>query len=134
MINCFIAGIPQSQGSSRAFVRGGKAVITSANPKNKSWRESVRSAMQEACSELLDEPVMVDLVFIMPRPKSHPKTKEKPHTSAPDLDKLTRSILDSGTGVLWRDDAIVHRIVARKKYASIGEQSGVFVSAWTDRS
>lgn len=134
MINCFIAGIPQSQGSSRAFVRGGRAVVTSANPKNKSWRESVRSAMQEACSELLEEPVAVDLVFVMPRPKSHPKTKIKPHTSAPDLDKLVRSVLDAGTGVLWRDDSIVHSIVTKKKYANIGEQSGAFVSAWTDRS
>jgi Holliday junction resolvase RusA-like endonuclease len=35
----------------------------------------------------------------------------------PDLDKLVRAILDSLTGVVWRDDAQVVDIVARKVYA-----------------
>lgn len=132
MINIWVAGVPQSQGSTRAFVRGGRAVTTSANSKNKSWRESVHSAMQEVCSKLLEEPVAVNLIFIMPRTKSLPKTKVRPHTTSPDLDKLVRSVLDAGTGVLWRDDSVVHSIFTKKQYAKPAEQSGVFISAWTD--
>lgn len=131
MITTFIAGIPQSQGSTRAFVVNGRAVTTSANPKNKSWRESVAAGLSEASSSLLESPIAVELEFVMPRTKSQPKTKVIPHTKKPDLDKLIRSVLDAGTGVVWADDSCVTHIRASKRYAEIGAQSGVFISAWT---
>lgn len=131
MITVFVAGIPQSQGSTRAFVVNGKAVTTSANPKNKSWRESVAAGLREASSSLLEIPITVELEFVMPRTKSQPKTREIPHTKKPDLDKLIRSVLDAGTGVVWTDDSCVTSIRASKRYAEIGAQSGVFISAWT---
>ena len=133
MITVFIAGIPQSQGSTRAFVVNGRAVTTSANPKNKSWRESVAAGLRDVFKSLVEIPITVELEFVMPRTKSQPKTKEIPHTKKPDLDKLIRSVLDAGTGVVWPDDSCVTHIQASKRYAKIGEQSGVYVSTWTVR-
>lgn len=132
MIEFFVAGVPQSQGSTRAFVVKGRAVTTSANPKNKSWRESVAAEFRVHCTSLLEIPIRVELEFVMPRTTSLPKTKTRPHTTKPDLDKLIRSIFDAGSGVAWADDARVNRISATKRYADIGEQSGVWIAAATD--
>lgn len=127
MIEFFVAGIPQSQGSTRAFVRGGHAVVTSDNTKLKPWRDAVNSAFQREFSALVHVPIEVQVWFVLPRPKSLPKTRETPHTKKPDLDKLVRAILDAGTGVAWSDDACVDSIRAAKRYAAIGEQSGALI-------
>ncbi len=132
MISFFIAGIPQQQGSTRAFVVKGRAVTTSANMKLKPWRTALSQAMQENVTELQEGPWSVSLEFIMPRTKILGK-KRKPYTKTPDLDKLTRAALDSGTGIIWRDDALVTRISAKKRYAEIGEQTGLqFKAAFID--
>lgn len=125
MIEFWVAGVPQSQGSTRAFVVKGKAVTTSANPKNKSWREAVRSGFEQHFASLVEVPVKVELTFVLPRTQSLPKRFERPHTTKPDLDKLIRSCLDAGTGIAWADDARVDSITARKRYALVNEQSGV---------
>jgi len=123
----WVAGIPQSQGSAKAFVRGNRAIVTSANANLKPWRDAVHTAFQANFSELLTAPIDVELAFVLPRPKSLPKTRIVPHTKKPDLDKLVRAIFDSGTGVAWADDANVDRVSASKRYADIGEQSGVHI-------
>lgn len=132
MISFFIAGIPQQQGSTRAFVVKGRAVTTSANTKLKPWRTALSQAMQENVTELQEGPWSVSLEFIMPRTKILGR-KRRPYTKTPDLDKLTRAALDSGTGIIWRDDALVTRISAKKRYAELGEQTGLrFKAAFVD--
>lgn len=127
MIEFFVAGVPQSQGSTRAFVVKGRAVTTSDNPQNKSWREAVRTGFENHCTALLPPPIVVELRFVLPRIQSLPKTREIPHTKKPDLDKLVRSVLDAGTGVAWHDDAQIQAIRTSKRYALINEQSGVLI-------
>lgn len=127
VIEFFVAGVPMSQGSMRAFVRGGHAVVTSDNTKLKPWRDAVNSAFQREFTALESVPVEVQVWFVLPRPKSFPKTKPTVHTKKPDLDKLIRAILDAGTGVAWSDDACVDSIRAAKRYAAIGEQSGALI-------
>jgi len=132
MISFFVAGIPQQQGSTRAFVVKGRAVTTSANKNLRPWRTAVSQAMQENVTELHEGAWSVSMEFIMPRTKVLGK-KRKPYTKTPDLDKLTRSVLDSGTGIIWRDDALVTRISAKKRYAELGEQTGLrFKAAFVD--
>lgn len=124
MISFFVAGIPQQQGSTRSFVVKGRAVTTSTNKRLKPWRAQVAEAMQAHVTELQEGPWSVSLEFVMPRTKSMRKRSE-PHVKQPDLDKLVRSVLDSGTGIIWRDDSLVSRIFAKKRYAELGEQSGL---------
>ena len=129
--NCRVIGIPQPQGSSRGFNVGGRVVITSDNPKNKSWRDTMSNSFVEASKSLtrpiFSTPVFIVAEFIMPRTKSLPK-KNKPHTVKPDLDKLLRSLGDSlSDSRIINDDSIIVRWHASKRYAAIDECPGLKV-------
>lgn len=122
----FVSGLPQPQGSTRAFIRGGRAVTTSANPKNRDWRTVVGFVAQEHVQQFEESsPVSLEMEFVMPRPQALPKTRVTPMTKKPDLDKLERSICDALTGIAYRDDSQVTHVRKWKRYAAIGEQSGV---------
>lgn len=128
MISFFVAGIPQQQGSSRAFIpkRWKRAVITSDNPKLKGWREVVAGVAQvHRPNELWELGVAVSLIFSMPKPKCIAKKGTKLHTKRPDLDKLIRGVFDALTGIIWKDDSQVFDVNARKEYS---DSPGVAVS------
>lgn len=122
-----IPGTPIPQGSSRAFVRGGRAVVTSANPRLRSWRLDAAAAIQAAMDGRapLDGPISVRVFFYFARPDSHygkrgllPSAPEY-HTVRPDLDKLVRAILDALTeaGAI-RDDSRVASVTAWKGWTA----------------
>lgn len=129
-----VVGIPQTKGSSRAFVitpRGGgrpRAVVTNDNPKTKGWQQTIAEAVAVTLvgdpirPRFLDGPVAVEVIFHLPRPKAL-LTRSKagqiiPHTKKPDLDKLARACKDALTGVVWNDDAQVTDLIARKRYCA----------------
>jgi len=126
MVAFTVYGEAQPKGSSRAFVPKGwnRAVVTSAYPNLKAWEASVREALQRVMAEtdraeldaLFDGPVLVVLDFHLRRPASLPK-RVVAHAKKPDLDKLTRGAIDALNGVIFRDDAVVTEIRARKVYA-----------------
>lgn len=138
MITFDAQGEPQPKGSMRAFVIAGRARLTSDNPKLKAWQKTVASTawqhvpLAEApprhCP--LTGPVCVGLTFRLPRPKALPKTRETPHVTRPDVDKLARGVLDALTGVIWVDDSQVAELTCAKRYAALGEPSGVSVAVW----
>jgi len=143
----YIYGIPVPQGSSRAFNRGGRVVVTSDNPNLKKWREYCAFVLRKDISAgvTIDGPVCVDLAFYFERPKSHlngsgslRKGYSSSHIVKPDLDKLVRAILDSGTvGLVWRDDAQVVRLTATKNYVQeSGAEAlpGVRVKVWKEEA
>jgi Holliday junction resolvase RusA-like endonuclease len=111
-----VPGHAQPQGSTRAFVRGGRAIVTSANPKLADWRARVAGALWVAAPPATGA-VVVQLAFDLARPKSVRRTHA---TTRPDLDKLVRAMLDAGTEAgVWRDDAQVVEVVATKQYTSL---------------
>lgn len=127
IIQFTVPGLPQPQGSARAFVVKGKAVVTGDNPKVRSWRADVKTiAMDHWQGEPASGPVMVTVQFTLPRPQSHygtgknagvlKATAPERHPKKPDLDKLVRAVLDALTGVCWRDDAQVCYVGASKYY------------------
>ena len=118
VISFFVPGLPRPGGSKRAFVPKGwtRAIVTDANPKAKDWKASVAHAAREAYKRpLLTTPLIVKVIFQMPRPKSHYGTGKNAgvlkddapyyHASKPDTLKLMRSTEDALTGILWRDDS-----------------------------
>lgn len=133
MLTFRVDGIPVPQGSAKAFVRGGHAVITSDNPHLRPWRAAVTAAASEARGDVptIRTPVFVTLGFVFPRPAGHfgkrglrgaapafPATR-------PDIDKLCRATLDSLTAAgVFADDAQVVELQAWKDY---GEHPGVDV-------
>lgn len=71
--------------------------------------------------------VMVDVTFVLPRPKSTPKRKTPPAIKKPDSDKLVRAVLDACTKIVYNDDAQVVEIHARKRLADVGETPGAVI-------
>lgn len=121
-----VRGVPQPQGSARAFVAGGRArVVTGASSGPLAdWRHAIATEARAAMAgrPVLDGPVVVRARFAWPRPKSHrgargllssaPTCK----TTKPDLDKCSRALLDALTGVVYRDDGQVVRLDASKAW------------------
>lgn len=101
--------------------------------RNTGWRDAVawtgKKRMQElgASASPLRGPVVLSVVFVMPRPKRLKGDAYEPHTSAPDVTKLLRSTEDSLTGIVWMDDKQIIKQDAEKRYASRGEPPGARV-------
>ena len=109
-----VFGEPASQGS-HSVIHGRIVQVNSA--KHKRWRNAVAFAALDLVGndwELLDEPIKLSVIFYLPRPKT--ATRELP-AIMPDLDKLIRSVGDSLTGTIIRDDSRIVIIEARKVYA-----------------
>jgi crossover junction endodeoxyribonuclease RusA len=131
----FTPGLPQTKGSAKGFgfvrkngPRAGKigVSITNDNPKAKGWSKDVARCAREHMGEreLLTGPLAVEMTFHLPRPKKHSTGKglraNAPRlvTTKPDVDKLARCLLDALTWIVFKDDALVARIVATKVYTS----------------
>lgn len=118
-----VRGIPQAQGTARAFVAGGRArIATDSNRANSpigAWRSAIAT---EARLVFGDEPASRAPVRIVgeltwPRPLSHYRAgtpakglrADAPRfkASKPDIDKTERAVLDALTGIVYVDDAQV---------------------------
>lgn len=119
-----VLGVPVPQGSKSASVVNGRAVMREQKGKVlHNWREAVANAAKEAMAGFppYDGALQLNVVFVMPRPKSARKGAVW-HTAKPDSDKLLRALGDSLTmaGVI-RDDARLARISVSKVLADPAE-------------
>lgn len=130
MITFTVHGVAQPKGSMRAFTPPGMKfpIVTDSNRNAKSWAQLVAHAADTALAQspdghpqLLQGPVRVSVAFYLPRPKKFNKRGVPvAHLTAPDLDKLLRSVLDALTAVVWHDDSQVVEVIAQKRYADVG--------------
>ena len=114
-----IEGNPVPQGS---FRHVGNGRIISANPKLNDWRHTIATQIaQQTHHRLIDDPVTVQLLFTLERPKSVSRERRERPTVKPDLDKLIRATLDAISleryCQILKDDSIVTDIRAAKRYA-----------------
>jgi crossover junction endodeoxyribonuclease RusA len=133
-----VYGVPVPQGSKRAYTNkhtGRVNVVEAQSARVRSWRQAIIDAA--AGSGYTPGPVSVIVVFWLPRPKQHYGTGKnsaqlKPGAPAypaamPDLDKLTRAVLDALTDAgCWKDDGQVVVLSAKKLYAD-GTQPGALI-------
>lgn len=135
MIRFEVVGLPGPQGSKR-HVGGGRMIESSA--KVWPWREAVkwaayqaqRSVVPAACligaepaplTFPLNGPLVVRMVFTLPKPTSAPRRRTTWPDRKPDLSKLVRSTEDALTDAgLWMDDARVVELYAAKRYPGEG--------------
>lgn len=113
-----VEGIPVPQGSFRHI---GNGRIIAANPKLNAWRATIALIARQYQDQPLDVPVTVDLVFIMPKPKTSKRTRP---TTKPDIDKLVRGTLDAISleryAQVLKDDSYVTDLHAAKRYTLDG--------------
>jgi Holliday junction resolvase RusA-like endonuclease len=135
MISLYIPGVPVPQGAVKTFIAGGKARGRHSNAKElQDYRARIAMVASEEMAragahagQLIDAPVEIEVDFYMPRPKSHfgsGKNAQLLKASAPafpgtrpDLSHLIRAFEDGLSGVVIRDDSLVARVTASKKYA-----------------
>lgn len=138
-----VRGMPQTQGSMKAFMPKGARFPIVTHQKGAalmSWRgllagEAAKVASREKDFRHSEEtivpwtsPVGIEILFLLQRPKSHYKPNGELRKSAPgrpagskhDLDKLVRAVLDALTGIFYRDDGQVCEIRASKRYGAAG--------------
>lgn len=133
-----VYGKPAQMGSKKAFVRGGRAIITDDNSqKRKQWANAVASVAAEAMArgDLITGPVWLRAVFCFARPKSHfgsgknsdvlKESAPQKHAQTPDLDKLLRCLCDALTGVVFRDDSQVCHVVCSRVWTTGQERCEV---------
>lgn len=113
-----VLGNPQPQGSTRAFIPKGwnRAIITSDNPKNKSWRQETASQAINAMNgrEMFMGAVELVADFYFDRPTSKKKALHK--ITKPDVSKLARSVEDAMTGIVYKDDSQIVSETVRKHF------------------
>lgn len=123
-VSFFIEGNPIPQGSKVVARGGGKTWLRDANASRlKPWRHVVAIAADIGVT--FDTPVTVTLSFVLPRPQ---RPKWWVPAVKPDIDKLSRAVLDGLTdGGLIRDDALVVDLTVSKRYPNPGDPCGVGV-------
>lgn len=117
----FIAGTPIPQGSKTAIRHGRRARLIEANKKLKPWRNTLQTALAaQAAGRRIPGPftIYLDFRFDPPqRPRYRDHNGAGIHAVKPDVDKLTRAVLDSLTAAdIIDDDARCTHLIATKNY------------------
>lgn len=130
----YVPGKATPQGSKKAFVISGRAVLVDASEGNKAWRKLVTETIRSSKDYVrFPGAVNVGLTFWMQRAKSNKTTLM---TQKPDIDKLARSVLDAMTdSFLIEDDARVVYLTITKRWAEEDEAlPGVLIHVWQDKN
>lgn len=128
-VTLIVHGDAQPAGSKKAFVnkRTGHAQVVDANPRAGRWKDLIGKACAEQYGgPFLEGALTATVRFYQVRPAGHYRTGK--HAGllrdsaparpivAPDIDKLSRAVLDGLQGQLYRNDSQVVCKLAEKHY------------------
>ena len=113
-----VVGQPVPKARPRVVTKG-KRRFAYTPKKVKEWEAHVKEEARRHFERPFDWPVVVSLIFYMPRPKSRRLDFWVPTT--PDLDNLEKSVLDALNGVAYTDDRLVVAKSSSKRYVKGGE-------------
>lgn len=123
-VTIVVMGEPVAKARPRASSFGGFVRIYTPK-KSAKYEQAVRSAALRVLDpqRSLDGPIAVRIEFVTEVPASWPKYKRAAAfaqqlypTGKPDLDNLTKSILDALNGVAFKDDAQITDLTLTKRY------------------
>lgn len=125
MLEFTIPGEPTAKGRPRMTTIGGKPRAFTPQ-KTRDAEETLKArAMEFRPAEPFDGPIHLDVIFVLPVPKSWPKWKTEAaidgslrHTKKPDRDNLLKLLKDAFNGVFWLDDSQVDVGTCRKMYGA----------------
>lgn len=116
-----IKGSPIAQKRARFARRG--AYVKTYDPQSQE-KEVVKALMRGQVIKKLEGPLEIEINFYFEVPKSYSKKRAKAclngdeeHTKKPDIDNLVKFYLDCMNDLVFKDDAQVVKLVARKIYA-----------------
>jgi Holliday junction resolvase RusA-like endonuclease len=116
------------------FARRGNFVHTYTPAKSAAYEKHVvdcamESLRKQGIISFFDGPLEVDLLVLMPVPKSWSMKKKESvffdevmPTSKPDLDNFVKAICDACNRIVWRDDSQIVKMSARKRYCVLGQE------------
>jgi Holliday junction resolvase RusA-like endonuclease len=147
VLSFFVQGTPVPQGSKKAWYNAKTRQVQmyeDAGVRHSTWRHEVSGYARQAMADAhlvhpLTDALLVHIEFRLQRPANHYGTGRNANTlkpsapafpaKVPDIDKLTRSIFDSMTSIVFVDDSQVVTLNARKRWADrFTEQEGVKVA------
>ena len=134
-----VMGAPKAKGRPR-FSKFGHA-YTPAETKDYEVKvkQSAWIAMQSDKIQKADRRVSVIVTFFFDVPKSYSKAKRLEREAGiripakPDIDNLSKSILDGCNDIVYLDDASVWHLSAFKRYCDVGQKAHAKVKVqWDD--
>jgi Holliday junction resolvase RusA-like endonuclease len=91
------------------------------------WARTVKAvALQHRPATVIEGPLHVDLVFQVPAPIRRNPTGVPDRK--PDLENYLKGTLDALNGVIYRDDAQIVSLTARKLYTDAAHSPGVLIA------
>lgn len=114
--------------------RVGRSVRHFTDAKTAGYKLAVEFAAKCAMGSepLLEGPIVAEMVFLIATPASWSHRKavaarsgEAPASCTPDVDNLSKAILDACNEVVFADDRQVFKLTATKRYS---ERGGIAVS------
>jgi len=117
---------PMAKQSFRTTRTGQKYLDASVIKYRKAIRNMAILQMRKQKAEKIEGAVNMNIVYSFRRPKSLNKKerneidsgKTVPKTTKPDIDNLTKAILDALNGIVWKDDAQVTQINIQKIWSA----------------
>jgi len=118
-----IPGIPVTKGRARHTNRGFAYTPAKTREAENDFISLARQYLPEKINS--EHPVQLDLRFFFRIPSSYPKWKQYimsgdcwQHTTTPDLDNVTKLVMDAMTKLgFWKDDRYVNAVTAGKFYS-----------------
>jgi Holliday junction resolvase RusA-like endonuclease len=128
-IRVFIEGKPVAQDRPRVTVMGGKPRLY--DPKEcKAWKRDIAMITRSEMNRTRKRPFLrivslkVALVFHLEKPQSALKSRKHPIVK-PDIDNLSKAILDGLNGIAYHDDSQIVELNVKKRYS---KTAGVYVT------
>ena len=117
---------PMAKQSFRTTRSGQKYLDPSVIKYRKAIRNMAITQMRNQKAEKIEGAVNMNIVYAFRRPQSLSKKerseidggKTVPKTTKPDIDNLTKAILDALNGIVWKDDAQVTQINVQKIWSA----------------
>ena len=118
----------------------GNGIMVETSKRLKSWRKQVEMEAKGIVTDIILEPVEIEVSFFFKRPQKHYLPNKMLRQAAPvyitnknkgDLDKHCRALLDSLTKSAFADDSQVVSLHAVKKYCETDSETGANIKIRT---